>query len=103
MNIKEEMGKLCKRLQALKEQAAIELLTHGRTRLYRRLCRSVENLLDDLDDLRYLSESNSYPRVGFVQDPEPDFKTGFCAEGTDIYTGEEFYEEEDEDYDEEDD
>lgn len=82
MNIKKAMAAFRIRLRKLKLQASEELITNGRTRRYRRLCKIIEALERDLEDLECLNTPDTFPRVGFVADPEPDTKTGFLVEAS---------------------
>ena len=101
MNIKKAIAAFRIRLRKLKLQASEELITNGRTRRYRRLFKIIEALKWDLAELEYLNTPDTFPRVGFVADPEPDTKTGFSVEASaEIDSYEEW---DDEEWDDEDD
>ncbi len=73
--MKERMAAFRKRLRNLKQQAAEELFTRGRTRRYRRLWQSIEALQDDIEDLVFLNTPDDFLRCGFVTDDDTDTKT----------------------------
>ena len=76
MNIKEEIEKCRKQINDLIWQASEERIKNGRSRLFRRLCRSIDDLEGMLDDLEQLKSLEGYPRIGFVTDLPPDRKNG---------------------------
>ncbi|MBE6703278.1 MAG: hypothetical protein E7585_07720 [Ruminococcaceae bacterium] len=80
MNIKEEIEKCRKQITDLIRQASEERIQHGRSRLFRRLCKSIDELEGELDDLESLKALSQNP-IGFSSDPSPGIESECCKNG----------------------
>ena len=80
MNMKEEMEKCRKQINDLIRQASEERIEHGRSRLFRRLCKRIDEMEEELDDLESLKALSQNP-IGFSSDPPPGIESDCSKNG----------------------